>query len=544
VDNVLIRGAKIHTFGPLGEMRSIAFAGERILAVAEGAHDLDNVISETTQVIDGTGLVLIPGLTDTHVHSYEAALDSLTIPVGGSRTIAEMSARIAMRAASAPEGTWLFTTKDWRDSDLAENRPPNRAELDAITTRHPICVRRGSHSAFVNTSALVAAGLMGLAFTSRSGESSNSGALIGDAEVAPVIAFLVKPDRLQRIEALEEITRSYNRRGIVAIRDAGLDREGLETFQDAYEAGRLSVRSRVMVRLEEGWPLADILAEIHRWKVRSGLGDDRLRLDGLKFFVDGRINDAAMYSPCGVKGTLHLGRESLSEAITMAAARGWNVGCHTCGEAAMDSVLDAFEHAMTADSAVSGNQFIIEHAFFLSPVQLERAKRLGVGFSVHPAILYAFASEMVNAFGERVEDVMPVREMVVGGARVAAGSDGHVPPYDPLLGIAVLETRLTSIGRAIGVKHALTRQQAFELYTAAGPRLFGEGHLRGTLESGKLADIVGFTADPLVCAAEQLPEMEPCFTLLGGDPVYDRDEMFTHVRSERSAEQKRKRGDR
>ena len=192
------------------------------------------------------------------------------------------------------------------------------------------------------------------------------------------------------------------------------------------------------------------------------------------------------------------------------------------GDAAVRMVLGAYQRALAAGLVADPRRLVVEHALSCAPETIARLAASGVGVSVHPAIVYEFADDVRRYWGaERAARAAPVRDMVAAGVRVAAGSDGDVPPFDPLRGIWFMVTRQGRTGGPIGEGQAVARNVALDLYTRRGAGLLGVGARRGQLRPGMDADLVAFSADPLTCPAGELPDIGIGLTLVGGKPVHD-----------------------
>lgn len=512
---LLLRAQAIHPFdGSSRTYREIAIDGNTITALGELPGSLDALTGPQTRVLEIAGAIT-PGFYDTHVHQFEGSLELGNVQVQDAQSISDLTEAIRVAAEGRPAGEWIVSTRNWHESALGEGRLPTMAELDLATEAHPVCLRRGSHLVVGNSRALAAAGL-----------PRSDGQLIGDEAIAPVLCLLPARSFEEKVAALAEMTRLFNRHGIVAIREPGIATDAFLVYQAAWERKLLSVRATVMLRLDEGWPLERICAEIDRWGVRSGFGDEMLRVGGVKLFADGRIEDAALSLPGseapGYSGALHLPRPVLEAAVRHAVSSGWEVGCHAVGDAALQTVLDSYEAVLGDFPGLPRGALVVEHAM-LAPAHLRRrAAGLGIGISVHPAILFAFGADIVRHWGQRAEDANPVDEWLKEGALIAAGSDGCVPPFDPRLGIWNLVTRGTKAAGVRGPQHAVSVQEAFWLYTVAGAQLFREDGWRGALAPGLRADLIAFDRDPLACEPDELPELGIELTLLNGKVVHDR----------------------
>lgn len=513
--SLLLRAQAIHPFdGTSHTCREIAIKGNTIVALGQTPGSLDALIGPQTRVIE-TGGAITPGFYDTHVHHFEGAMELPNVQVQQAQSISDLTAAIGSAARDRPAGEWIVTTRNWHESALQEQRLPTAAELDLATDAHPVCLRRGSHLLVANTLALQAAGL-----------PPSDGQLVGDESIAPVLRVLPALSFEEQVAALAQMNRVFNQHGIVAIRDPGIGTDSFRVYQAAWERGTLSVRCTVMLRLDEGWSLERIRSEIDRWGVRTGFGDEMLRIGGVKLFADGRIEDAALSVPesdgGAFTGVLHLPRPVMEEAVRHAVARGWEVGCHAVGDAALQTVLESYEAVLRDFPALPPGALVVEHALLAPPMLQRRAAKLRVGISIHPPLMFAFGAEMVRFWGERADEANPVREWLEEKALLAAGSDGCVPPFDPLLAIWNLVTRATRAAGVLGRDHAVSIRDAFHLYTVAGARVFREEAWRGALQPGLRADLVAFDRDPLRADADELPEIGIDLTLVDGDVVHDR----------------------
>ncbi|HEX6446097.1 MAG TPA: amidohydrolase, partial [Streptosporangiales bacterium] len=522
--DLLIRAGSVETFdAAAGVVRSLAVRDGRVLAVGREPGDLDDLAGATTTVLDDPGLHVLPAFHDTHVHQYEGGLNLLTVQVAGVACVDELVAAMGDAAARQPPGTWLVSAKNWHESTLREGRLPTADELDRVSTEHPVCVRRGSHAVVVNRRALQLAhitadtadppgGRIG-----RAPDGRPDGRLLGDPAVELVARLLPPVTFAERVEGLARCCRLFNAHGIASARDPGIATADFAVYQHLWAAGALTVRSEVMLRLDEGWSPRRMRAELDRWGLRTGFGDDLLTIGGVKMFVDGRIEDAALREPYendpGWFGTLHIDEPTLTAMVADAVERGWDVGCHAVGDAAMDVVLGAYARVLGDRPNLSPHRLVVEHALLSTEEQRRRAAALGIGVSLHPPLLHAFGSDIRRCWGEkRANAALAVRDWVESGARVAAGSDGNVPPFDPLLAIWTMLTRGTASAGRLGCDQAVDRRTAFRLYTVDAARLVPRGNRSGTLVPGRPADLVAYTEDPLGCPVDLLPDVAPALT--------------------------------
>ncbi len=318
----------------------------------------------------------------------------------------------------------------------------------------------------------------------------------------------------------------FSARGITSIREAGVDGAELELFQVLRDQGRLSLRCDLLWRIAEGSDPDSARQQLAGMPPGNPADDPYLRLTGVKAFVDGRIADAAIGGAGGPEypsaEPFRMTAADLAAIVEESLRRSGGIGCHAVGDAAVRLVLDAYERALSAGWARQPRQLVVEHALDCAPETIRRLAASGVGVSAHPSIVYEFADDIRRYWGEQnAARVAPVRDMVSAGVRVAAGSDGDVPPFDPLRGIWFMVTRRGRRGGPIGAGQALARSVAFDLYTRCGAVLLGVERQRGELRPGMDADLVAFSADPLSCPIGELPGIEIRLTLLGGKAVHD-----------------------
>jgi hypothetical protein len=361
------------------------------------------------------------------------------------------------------------------------------------------------------------------------GEAHAAGAsdapVTSDALIARALRLAGAPGPTGRREDLATVMARFNARGVTSIREAGVDAGELELFRALREDGRLSLRCDLLWRIPEGSDLSAARQRIREMPA-DDVADPYLRVTGVKVFVDGRIADAAISGEAGpdyaCAEPFRVTAPDLWVMVAESLARGTGAGCHAVGDGAVRIVLDVYERALATGLAREPRQLTVEHALNCTPATIRRLASSGVGVSAHPGIVYEFADEVRRYWGaENAARAAPVRDMVSAGVQVAAGSDGDVPPFDPLRNIWFMVTRTGRTGGLIGPDQAVPRSLAFDLYTRRAAALLGVAERRGELRPGMDADLVAFATDPLSCPAGALPDTEVVLTLLAGRPVHD-----------------------
>ena len=529
----LIRAGTIHSM--TGKTyRSVGLRGAEIAAASAEPDGLDDLTGQSTAVVDADDLTLLPAFADSHEHLIEASRNTLLVPVDTARSVAEFTGLVADAARDATPGKWILTSIAWHESNLAENRVPTLAELDAAAPDHPVLARRGGHFAVVNSAALRAAGVS--ADTpdppggkiGRLADGSRDGTLEGGA-VYQVAAVAPGPSRAELAAALGTTSAAYGALGVGTIREAMTTLDDLAAYTDAWEQGLLQVRVRLMMRVPSEPELStdQALALIRGLGARSGFGDDWLRIWGLKLVMDGGVEGAALEDPYandpGNSGHLNWEPAAMTQVCAEAVRRGWRIGTHAVGDRALRTLLDVYEAVVEQTGPVPPWTLVIEHGMVSDAAQRDRAVRDGFGVTVQYPVLWNMGSEMLRTWGpERTRRVTPLDQWLAAGADLAAGTD-IVQPFNPMTNVWGMVTRGTKSAGIQGPGHAISIGTALELYTMGTAALNHEQDRLGSITPGKLADLVGYPADPLAADLDDLAELTPAFTIVGGRATYDPD---------------------
>jgi len=527
----LIKAAAIHSMTG-GTYRAIGVQGAEIVAVSAEPAGLDDLAGHGTTVVDAGDLTVLPAFADSHEHLMEASRNTLLVPVDKARSIAEFTRMAADAAAKTAPGQWIVTSMGWHESNLAENRLPTLAELDAAAPDHPVFARRGGHLAVANSGALRAAGVGADTPDPAGGkfghlpDGSLSGVLEGGA-VYQVAAFAPKPGHGDLAAALGTGSAAYAALGVGTIREAMIMPDEMLAYQDAWEQELLSVRARPMIRVGNELSAEQAIALIRGFGVRSGFGDDWLRIWGLKFVMDGGVEGGALEQPYADdpanSGHLNWDPAVLTQVCTEAVRRGWRVGTHAAGDRAVRTVLDVYEGVAAATGPPPPWTLVIEHALLSDPDLRERAVRGGFGITVQHALLWNMGSEMLTTWGpERTRRVNPLDQWLAAGASLAAGTD-MARPLNPMTNVWGMVTRGTKSAGIQGPEHAIGVSDALRLYTLGTAALNGDAGKLGSITPGKLADLAGYPVDPMTADPGDLPGLTPAFTVVGGRPVHDPD---------------------
>jgi predicted amidohydrolase YtcJ len=530
----LIRAAAVHSMTG-ATYRAVGLSGPRVAAVSTYPDGLDDLARRDTAIVDGGDLTLLPAFADSHEHLMEASRNTLRVPVDRARSVAEFTAMVSAAAQASAPGDWVVTSVGWHESNLLENRLPTLAELDAAAPDHPVLARRGGHLAVVNSAALRAAGIdddtpdpAGGNF-GRGGDGSR-GALEG-AAVYQVAAHAPAPSRTDLAQALATGSAAYAALGVGTIREALINIDEFLAYQEAWEQRLLSLRVRPLIRVGSELSTDEAINLIRGLGARSGFGDDRLRLWGLKFVLDGGAEGAALERPYASdpshSGHLNWQPADLTRVCVEAVRRGWRIGTHAAGDRAFRTLMDVYEDVVAQVGPLPPWTLVVEHGLLSSPQQRARAVRGGFGITVQHPLLWNMGSQMLITWGPgRTRQVNPLDEWLAAGADLAAGSD-LVRPFNPMTAIWGMVTRGTKTAGVQGPEHAIDIATALRLYTVGTAALNGETDRLGSIAPGKLADLVAYPADPMAVDMDDLADLTPIFTIVDGEPVHDPGQRLT-----------------
>jgi predicted amidohydrolase YtcJ len=520
--------------------RAIAIRDEWVVAISEDPHALDGLITDGTCVVDEPGLTILPAFDDTHNHFVLGSENLSLVAIERARSIAELVEMIRQRAAQIPAGEWIRTSNAWHESNLAEGRLPTGSELDQASADHPIWVKRGGHVGVGNSLALKIAGITSETPDPRGGiikrlpDGTPSGELL-EAPAWSLVESLIPPQPFEeRVQNLRQACQTYNSYGIGSLRDPIVTREQMLVYQALWERGEMTLRCRPMFLIPRG-SNADRMADITGLGVRSGFGDDLLKIWGLKAVMDGGAAAAALDQPYvdepNFSGNLFWKVDEMVEVLNFAVRRGWRIGTHAIGDRAVRTLLDIYEQVSKDNPGLKPGTLVIEHAFLIDAAQRTRAARLGVGITVQHQLLYSLGAQLLAKWGkERTSQIIPIRALIEAGVQVSGGTDSTgtgEPPYDPMIGVWGMATRGTKLVGVQGPEYAIDRYTAVQIYTAGSAELNWESHCRGTLQPDRLADLVAYRSDPITCPVDELLSLRPTFTMVGGQAVYDPETLFS-----------------
>ena len=526
VPSLILHSGKIVTVDPaFSYAQAVAIRDGRFAAVGSNG-DVRKLAGPGTRLIDLGGRTVIPGLSDNHLHS---AGGGRGVDLSRTRSIADVLAAIAARVKQTPRGEIIVTNRDWHEGQLREQRLPLRRDLDAVAPDNPVVVIRGGHEYILNSAALARWKIEAQTTSPDGGRISRyeDGSLNGElvdraknlvplADLAPYLMPTGQTDE-QRAEAKIAEFNKLHEAGLTSVRLAGVRTNDIAMLADMRKRGLLTMRVHAL------------LTHTSVGEYTQGEGDEWLRVGGIKLMIDGGFEGGWMREPYaepyGEGGTYRglsvMPADTFTSLVRTFNRGGWRVFTHAVGDAAIDQVLAAYEVA-DAEKSLAGRRWGIEHAFIARDDHFPRMKKLGLAISAQHH-LYLAAPSLVKYWGaERAARTTPMRAMLDAGLPVSIGTDAAVVPYPPLWALYHFVTRDTISGGVVGREQRITREEALRANTIGGAWLTFEERDKGSIEVGKLADLVVLSDDIMTCAEKRIEQMRVEMTIVGGKVVFER----------------------
>ena len=504
------------------------FSIHRTVVVKEGkiaAVGGNELVREYTapQVINLDGRMLMPGFIDTHVHIQGEARRHINLTK--TRSIEEMKNQVRDRSKALGEREWI-TGYGWSEDELAEQRRPLRSDLDEAAPRNPVILHRaGAHSSVSNSLALELANVNSETPDPDGGviEKDDRGVLNGlIRERSEIVDYLVPdatPEELR--ESFVQNLRDVLSLGITGVIQAGVTPEGYSEWEWAYSNhGEEFPRAAVQIL----WPGVDAMEAFGK---KTGDGNERLRVGAIKVFVDGGFTGPAAYTLKPYKdqrdyrGLLDMPEEELRSIVMDGHKMGWQLGFHAIGDAAIELAINAFADAL-AESPRADHRHYLNHFTISPPPETYRKMAENrIMIAQQPNFTYTVEGRYRdNLDEERLQSNNPLRTPLDHGIFMSLSSD--ILPLGPMVGLYGAVTRKGMSGTVYGANEKLTMEEAIRGYTAHGAHFTWEEDVKGTLEPGKLADMIVLSDDLLAIDPERVLDVEVEMTVLGGSVVYEK----------------------
>ena len=538
--DTVILNARIYTVNvrqPWAE--ALAIRGDKLLAVGS-AHDIAAYRGASTKVIDAQGKLVLPGFTDCHIHFMEGALGLTQVDLNGAESVPEIQKRVKEYAASHlagsdPDKAWIGGM-GWLYSTFGAAALPDKKILDDVVPDRPIFLQAyDGHSSWANSKALALAGIArqtpdpphGKIVRDEKGEATGA---LKESAGDLVTKVMPKPTHEVRLAALRLGMREANKFGLVRVHSAGGDFEWLNLYDELRQRQQLTVRFYVAYFLDPPQLTPDAIEQIEQ--ARRTYHDDWISGGVVKTMLDGVIeaHTAAMletYSDDPTQiGKLFWEPAKYKQALSELDRRGLQIFTHAIGDKSVRLALDAYQAAAEANHTRDARPRI-EHIETITAQDIPRFGKLGVIASFQP--LHAYPNDNVlhvwarNAGTERTQRAWVWHSVESTGGALAFGSDWPVVTLNPWPGVQNALTRRTREGDPPGgfvPQERISLEDAIKAYTLGAAFAGRREKTEGSLEPGKLADLIVLSQDPFKIRPEQIANTEVMLTMVGGKAVY------------------------
>ncbi|MEO8027451.1 MAG: amidohydrolase, partial [Bryobacteraceae bacterium] len=511
--DLILHNAKVVTVDDHFSIASaVVIRGDRILAV--GGEDLVAKY-KAAKTLDLKGRTVQPGFMDTHIHMHGDP--AYYVELSEVKSIQEIRARVAAKAKALPKGAWV-SGYGWSEDQLEEKRKPNRQDLDGAAPSNPVVLTRaGGHSSVGNSLALK------IAKIDRATPDPDRGAIEHDAAGEPTGVVrerndvftrnLATPGRAELRETLTAKLRALFAKGITSIIEASTPLESWPEWQSIYAAHRGEL-PRAAVQI--GWPGAEALQKFGK---RTGDGDEFLRLGAIKLFVDGGFTGPAAYTIAPYKGQgdyrgkLVRPEAEFAAIVKQTHALGWQLGMHTIGDGAIQLAANVLAKVLDENPRADHRHYL--NHFSMNPPE-ETYRKIAahhIWIAQQPNFTYTLEGRYrANLEGERLQRNNPVATPIRHGIFLSLSSD--ILPIGPLVGLYGAVTRKGMSGEVYGPGERISMAQAITAYTKNGAYFTREEKLKGTIEAGKLADLIVLSGDLLMMDPAKIIETQVDMTIL------------------------------
>jgi predicted amidohydrolase YtcJ len=511
----------------------VAINGKEIVAVGSG-NEIAPFVGAETKVIDLEGRSLLPGFIDAHLHLtiYGTNLLGVSCVDPHIKSLKDIFIDIKKKISNTKSGEWV---RAWGfdENNVVEKRFPTKEELDLISRDHPIVIiRTCNHTSIANSKALELAGYTKQTESPKGGivEKDYSGELTGKLiENAHMELFNVASYNDEELKkAMKLASNTFIEAGITSVHDAGGYGSGpdiLRVMQQGVASGDVKVRIYAMIgSLTNSKSFIRTMVDAG---IVTGLGDEKFKIGPAKIFTDGSSTGPTIAtrepydSDSTDTGILYYSQEEINEILGEAHEKGFQITAHAQGDRAIEMVLNCIEEALHKHPRVN-HRHRIEHAGIVPPDLLKRMRELDVVIVPNPVFMYVNGESYIRNYGSRVEMMYPARDYINESIPVAFASDAPVTYCNPLLGIHASVNRKSRTGIDVGSNQRIGVLEAIKAYTINGAYASFDENVKGSIEVGKLADMVVLSDSILSSDKDKIKDLQVELTMIDGEILYEK----------------------
>ena len=533
-NSILFINGKIITLNDTDDIcEALAVRGDRIEAVGDNQAVRD-LAHAGSKIVDLRGGTLMPGFIDAHanVTGAAAAWKFIDLADPAVKSLKDVLDRLSEKASREKKGAWIVGHR--YDRTHMKGETLDRSILDAVSKDHPIVIQALKEDVWILNSCALE-----LAEIRKDSPDVLGGTVERGKELLPTgILRGAAGDRIKRFhpysnreqwgdEVASFCSEQHVKKGLTTVHDlAACTKEQVQLYLQLVRKRRLPLRVRIVIR---GFPLSEELWPIFlNSGLSTGFGDSWLKVGTFKLSIDGLsgARQAALYQPYVGEpwnyGHLYFDVNDLARRMAEIMGAGFQMTLHAIGDRGIDAALDVVEKALKI-CPVEDHRTRIEHCMLPNLGSLERMRDLKVVPVLQPALLYFNGDKHWESFGEdRMRQYIPLRSLMEAGMKVHISSDWISRDANPMLGIFASVRRITRNGREIYPEESISVMDALRLYTINGAYTTFEEGLLGSLEKGKLADLIVLDDDILSADPDRIKDIKVDMTVIGGKVVYDR----------------------
>jgi len=516
-DLVLLNGSIITMDPKQPHAQAVAIKYDKIVGVGT-YHEIRPWINDDTKTIDLKGKTVTSGFIDTHVHIRGFGKSLTTIDLRGIDSIKEIQQKLKAQVPKTPKDNWIFG-HGWDQDRFKEKRYPTRWDLDKISPNNPVTLRRVcGHMCVVNSRALELANITRETKSSPKGridktpQTGEPNGILRENAMDLIQRIIPEPSETELMETCTLACKEAVKTGLTGVHWIIGSPTEIRVIQRLRAQNKLPLRVYILVPVE-------FLDDFIKMGLHTGFGDNMVRIGGIKILADGSLGarTAAFKEPYSdqpeTKGMMLYTAEELSRLVIQAHAADFQLAIHAIGDYTVETVLNALDEALSR-APRENHRHRVEHASVLSEKTIRHMKKLNLIASVQPHFVVSdfWAADRVGP--ERARWVYPFKSLIKEGVTVAGGSDCPVEPINPLFGIQA------AVARETFPEERITVDDALRMYTINGAYASFEDDAKGSIEAGKLADLIVLSKNPLTVKSDKIKDIEVEMTIIGGKIVH------------------------
>ena len=542
-DLVITNGKVVTVEQGVPDAQAVAASGGKIVAVGSNA-DVKKYIGPKTEVIDAAGQLVIPGFIEGHGHFTGVGTAAMNLNLMNTKSWDEIVSMVAERVKTAKPGEWIIG-RGWHQEKWDRRPEPNvegfpvHASLSKVSPNNPVHLTHASgHASFANAKAMELSGVTGKTPNPAGGD------FLKDTSGNPTGLFRETASRLIRTGTGETKTpeerRARDRRvlelasqevvskGVTSFQDAGSSFTDVELMKTLVDEGRIHNRLWIMIRPSGREPFTPEFSQALAKGRLLDYGDGFLTVRGIKLSIDGALGPrgAWLLEPYAdqpdATGHNTTPVETVRQTAKLALEHGYQLCVHAIGDRANRETLDIFEAAFKASADKKDLRWRVEHAQHLNPADIPRFAKMGVIASMQGIHCTSDAPYVPARLGNKrsEEGAYVWQKLMKSGALVTNGTDAPVEDVDPIASYYATVSRKLKDGSVFYPDQRMNRMEALRSYTINTARAAFEENMKGTLKSGKYADIVILSKDILSVPEDEIPTAKVAYTIVGGKVRY------------------------